>query len=92
MGMERLPGLSLAIILADHPTQEKGLGYRGNNDLIAPGGTPDLISVEYKSKSQKDLQQHLKESLDQKLTLKILSLPNCWVSRIHYGQREFLRQ
>ena len=32
--------------------------------------------VEYKSKNQKDLQQHLKESLDQKLTLKIPTLLN----------------
>ena len=46
------------------------------NDLIAPGGIPDLISVQYKSKNQKDLQQHLKESLDQKLTLKIPALLN----------------
>ena len=68
MGMDRLPGLSLAINTGRPPYPGERAGLQG--DLIASGGTPDLISVEYKSKHQKDLQQ-LKESLDQKLTVKI---------------------
>ena len=47
-----------------------------NNDLIARGGTLELRSMEYKSKNQMGFQLHLKESLDQKLTLKI-PLLNC---------------
>ena len=49
-----------------------------NNDLIAPAGTPGLISVEYKSKNLLSSLQQLKESLDQKLNLKI-PLLNCWI-------------
>ena len=33
--------------------RRKSQATRFNNDLIASGGTPDLISVEYKSKNQK---------------------------------------
>ena len=78
MGMDRLPGLSLALNTGrpPYPGERARLSIGYNNDLIAPGGIPDLISVEYKSKDQKDLQQHLKESLDQKLTLKIPALLN----------------
>ena len=77
MGMDRLPGLSLAINTGRPPYPGERARLHGviMIDLIASGGTPDLISVEYKSKNQKGLQQ-LKESLDQKLTLKI-PLLNC---------------
>ena len=47
-----------------------------NNDLIARGGTLELRSMDYKSKNQMGFQLHLKESLDQKLTLKIPTLLN----------------
>ena len=53
MGMDRLPGLSLAINTGRPPYPGERAGLQG--DLIASGGTPDLISVEYKSKNQKDL-------------------------------------
>ena len=48
-------------------SQAKGV----NNDLIARGGTLDLRSVEYKSSNLLSSIQQLKESLDQKLNLKI---------------------
>ena len=67
MGMDRIPGLSLAINTGGTPYPGERAKLQGVIMILLPqGGTPDLKPAEKKIKNQKGFQQDLKKSLDKK--------------------------